>query len=136
MTEILPSLKRKYELVIFTASEQEYANKIIDSIEKEAGDENLFCCRLYRENCFKTKRGFFIKDLRIFERDLKDIALVDNSSYSFGFQPKNGIPILSYLGGNKDEEMLGLKMYLDWLSMFDDVRNGVDSHFRFSRFCK
>lgn len=133
MVEVLHSLKHKYELVIFTASAPEYANKIIDALEKK-GD--LFCGRLFRNSCYKTERGFFIKDLRVFERDFKDLAIVDNSSYSFGFQPKNGIPILSYMGGKKDLEMPALKMYLDWLYLFDDMTIGVDTHFRFSRFLK
>lgn len=119
--------------MVFTASEQEYANKIIDALEHT---EKFFVGRLFRENCFKAKRGFFIKDLRIFERDLKDVIIVDNLSYSFGFQPKNGIPILSYMGGKRDNQMPALKMFLDWLYMFEDSRNAVDSYFRFSALIK
>jgi len=51
----------------------------------------------------------YIKDLRIFgERELKDIVIVDNSAYSFGFNVNNGVPILSYYEGEDDRELMEL----------------------------
>ena len=42
--------------------------------------------RLYRQHCFLTEEGYYVKDLRIFaDRDLKDVVIVDNSVYSFAF---------------------------------------------------
>jgi hypothetical protein len=32
-----------------------------------------------------TSEGYFVKDLRILSRDLKEVILVDNLAYSFGF---------------------------------------------------
>ena len=39
----------------------------------------------FRESCVVTPEGVHIKHLEIFGRDLKDIVLVDNAAYSFGF---------------------------------------------------
>jgi len=59
--------------------------------------------RLYREHCFETNEGIFIKDLRVIRnRDLKDLILVDNSVYSFGFQLDNGVPIIPYFNDPSD----------------------------------
>ena len=42
--------------------------------------------RLYRESCMKTDEGVYIKDLRIIRnRKLKDMVIIDNAVYSFGF---------------------------------------------------
>jgi len=42
--------------------------------------------RIFRENCFLTAEGYYVKDLRILEnRDIKDILIVDNLAYSFAF---------------------------------------------------
>ena len=35
----------------------------------------------------------YVKDLRVINRDLKDVVLIDNASYSFGFNINNGIAI-------------------------------------------
>lgn len=39
---------------------------------------------LFRENCVVTGEGVHIKDLRVINRDLKDMVLIDNAAYSFG----------------------------------------------------
>lgn len=71
----------------------------------------------------QTEEGVFIKDLRIIKnRNLKDIVIVDNAVYSFGFQLENGIPILPFYDDKKDEEMLHLINYLVCLSRHDDIR--------------
>jgi CTD small phosphatase-like protein 2 len=43
-----------------------------------------------------------VKDLRILNRELKDIVLVDNAAYSYAFQAENGIPIIPYFNGDTD----------------------------------
>jgi len=53
--------------------------------------------RLYRDSCVETEEGVFIKDLRIIQnRNLKDMVIIDNAVYSFGYQLDNGIPILPF----------------------------------------
>jgi CTD small phosphatase-like protein 2 len=53
-----------------------------------------------------------MKDLRIFNRDMKDIVLVDNAAYSFGVNIENGIPIIPYYENKDDKE---LKHLFDFL---------------------
>ena len=72
----------------------------------------------------ETHNGFYIKDLRIIKnRELKDIIIVDNLIHSFGLQLDNGIPILEYLKGKDDIELIGLEKMLVTLSTVDDVRD-------------
>ena len=41
---------------------------------------------LSRNFCLETKKGLFIKDLRIIKnRNLQDMVIVDNLSHSFAF---------------------------------------------------
>ena len=71
----------------------------------------------------ETEEGVFIKDLRIIKnRNLKDVVIVDNAVYSFGFQLDNGIPILPFYDDIKDEEMLHLIYYIRCLAKFEDIR--------------
>ena len=73
----------------------------------------IITTRLYRENCTVTPEGVYIKDLRIFNGvDLKDILIVDNAAYSFGFHIDNGVPIVPYYDDCEDEELKHLISYL------------------------
>lgn len=86
-------------------------------------DGSLIQHRLYRDHCVQTEEGVYIKDLRIIaNRDLKDIVIVDNAVYSFGFQLNNGIPIIPFYNDKKDEELLHLIYYINCLAGFDDIR--------------
>ena len=49
-----------------------------------------------------TAEGVYVKDLRIIDRDLSQLILVDNAAYSYAFQLDNAIPILPYYKGKND----------------------------------
>lgn len=77
------------EVMIFTASHECYANevkyfylyiKVINYIDPE----KRVCKRIYRDSCVTVgEENYYIKNLEVLDRDLKDIVLVDNASYSF-----------------------------------------------------
>lgn len=65
----------------------------------------------------------YVKDLRMFEGiSLKDIIIVDNSVYSFGFHLSNGIPIIPFYENQNDKELFFLSEYLIALKECPDVR--------------
>ena len=79
---------------------------------------------MYREDCIKTTDNVYIKDLRIFRnRELKDIVIVDNAVYSFGFQLANGIPIIPFREDPEDNEFKSLMHCLEIIAKADDVRD-------------
>ena len=53
------------------------------------------------------KEQTHVKDIRIINRNLSDIVLVDNAAYSYAFQLDNGIPILPFYYG-ADYELIAL----------------------------
>jgi len=128
--EFLDNVYEKYELIIFTASNKNYADKIIDYIEK---DKKYFSLRLYREHCIFIKPGIYIKDLRIFNnRNLKNVILIDNSIFSFANQFNNGILITSFYNDNCDSFLLSLIDYLEYfIEKCDDVRLINKKQFKF-----
>jgi len=52
-----------------------------------------------------SEDGVHIKDLRVINREAKDIVLVDNAAYSFGIHIENGIPIVPYYDNKDDREL-------------------------------
>lgn len=70
--EFLMKMSKYYELIIFTASVSEYANPVLNELDKA----HIIKYRLYRENCVYHNNGF-IKDLSKLGRKLKDTILLD-----------------------------------------------------------
>lgn len=114
--EALRELSKYFEIVIFTASHACYANIVLNLLDPE---NKYITFRLFREHCFKTKEGIFIKDLRVFaNRKMKDLIIIDNAFYSYGFQLFNGIPILPFYSNKMDNELEDL---VDFLKVIKDV---------------
>lgn len=122
MKEKLMKLKARYYLIVYTASQQKYADAILDTIDP---DNSLFSYRLYRNNCTLVNvedQPLYVKDLRIFKGiELKDIVIIDNSVLSFGFHLSNGVPILPYYKGNDDKELFNLRKFLEQLADIPDI---------------
>lgn len=70
-----------FNLVVFTASVQEYADPVIDWLESE---RKFFSARYYRQHC-TFRHGAFIKDLSSVEPDLSKVMILDNSPLSYMF---------------------------------------------------
>lgn len=123
----LDFLAKYYEIVVFTAGTQDYADAALDFIDP---DRLIIKHRLYRQHCVNPVRGVYVKDLRIFkDRDLKDIILVDNSIISFAFQMDNGIPIKAYMRQTDDEELLYMVTFLEELFGMTDPRVHLRKNF-------
>ncbi|CAD8044955.1 unnamed protein product [Paramecium primaurelia] len=117
--QFLQECSKHFEVMIFTASHPLYADKIIDKLDPT---KKWVTCRLYREHCIQTQQGIYVKDLRILNRNLKDVVLIDNAAYSFAFQIDNGIPIIPYIDNAKDNELIGVIDYLKVLLQIEDAR--------------
>lgn len=127
--EFLEKMSRYFEIVIFTASHSCYANSILNVLDPQ---HKYITARIYRDSCFEATGNICVKDLRIFaNRDLKDLVIVDNAFYSFGFQPENGIPILPYYREHsEDEELKLLEVFLLRIKDADDIRVEISNYFR------
>ena len=118
--ECLKELSEVFEVVVFTASHACYANIVLNILDPK---NEFITFRLYRENCYRTKDGIFVKDLRVFaNRDPKDLILIDNAYYSYGFNVTNGVPILPFYDDKDDQELKELTEFLKKIKDVEDVR--------------
>ena len=120
----LEIIKEFYEIIIFTVGTREYANIILDLIEKKNGTK-YFDGRLYREHATKIGNKY-IKDLSKIGRNLSRTLIVDNNPISFKFQHENGILISSYFGEkNNDKALIELQKLL--IKIYEEKADIKDS---------
>ena len=118
--EFLTTMAKYYNIIIFTASIKEYANPLLDMLDKNKCIQQ----RLFRGDC-KEKDGLFVKDLSVIRQHLKDLIIVDNNPVSYSVNVDNGIPIKTWHYDKRDCELERLVPLLKYLVNVDDVRNVI-----------
>ena len=96
-----------YEIIIFTAGVQNYADQIINLIDKKKIIEH----RLYRRHTVFEGNSFF-KDLSLIGRDLKKVVIVDNLEKNFRKQEENGVFVRSWYEDREDSVLRDLVPFL------------------------
>jgi len=62
LVEVLTEANKHMQVGVFTASQQTYADAILDYIDP---NNQFFAFRLYRDHCVLSPEGYFVKDLRV-----------------------------------------------------------------------
>ena len=115
----LNEMAKYFELVIFTAAAEDYADIVLNELDKN----KVINYKLYRKHTEQIN-GIFIKDLSKLGRDLSKILIVDNNKDNFSLQPENGLHICSFVGDQNDDELYNLSGDLMKIveSKKDDIR--------------
>ena len=116
-------VSKKFEVVIFTASQKVYADKLLDHLDPE---HVYFSHRLFHDS-YALVEGNYLKDLSVLGRDLNRTLIIDNSPQAFGFQVENGVPIESWYDDPTDDHLLRLLPVLDVISEVNDVKPILNS---------
>ena len=92
--DFLETLGNYYEIIVFTAATQDYADLLIDAIEE---NKIYFDYRLYRQHTIIIDNDF-VKDLTRLGRPIDKIIIVDNMPQNFRLQKENGVNIRAFWG--------------------------------------
>ena len=121
LEQFLQEMSLIYDIIIFTASLPEYAEPLLDIIDKN----KVIKYRLNRSHC-RHYQNIYIKDLKVINRNLKDMIIVDNNPESYLMNKENAIPILTWEDDVNDKELMNLIPVLKYLAKVDDVRTVIN----------
>ena len=118
--EFLTELNTMYEIVTFTAGTKDYADGILNQLDKN-GD--IIKYRLYRQHTSISGCNVY-KDLSKLGRDLSRTIIIDNLRENFKMQPNNGIFIKTWTSDVNDVQFRELKRILKdiYILNVSDVR--------------
>jgi len=116
--EFLLEMAKHYEIVIYTASLNKYADPLLDLLDPHG----VIRFRLFRESCVYYE-GNYVKDLSLLDRELKDTIIVDNSPSSYIFHPENAIDCSSFIDDPRDRELDQIGAFLAGIRNVGDVRD-------------
>jgi len=116
--KFLVEMSKHYEIVVYTASLNKYADPLLDLLDPQ----RVIRARLFRESCVYYE-GNYVKDMSLIDRDLTQAIIVDNSPSSYIFHPENAIDCSSFIDDPADRELDQIGAFLTGIKDVKDVRN-------------
>jgi len=113
----LIEMAKHYEIVVYTASLNKYADPLLDLLDPH----RVIRTRLFRESCVYFE-GNYVKDMSLIDRELSQSIIVDNSPNSYLFHPDNAIDCSSFIDDPNDRELIQIGGFLKNIKDAEDVR--------------
>lgn len=111
--EFIVQMSKYFEIVMFTASIQKYAQPIFNKIDMDRNCSAM----LFREHCsVDAHTGFMVKDMLRLGRKIENIIIIDNSPNSYYYQPENALPSKTWIKDPQDYELREMIPFLKRLS--------------------
>ncbi len=71
----LKKMSKQFEIIIFSDRSRDQTEAIMEVLDPF---RELVKTRLCKDNCVEIRKGLWTKDLRVIERDLSQMLLIDN----------------------------------------------------------
>lgn len=119
LDQFLETVSKFYEIAIFTAARQPYADGVLNAIDPHG---QWFKKRYYYDDCIHIADEHHVKDLGILGHDLAHTVFIDDRPKIYSSHINNVIKIVGWTGNTDDTELIKLIPRLEELSTMPDVR--------------
>lgn len=126
LNEFFNTVSKDFDIFFFTASEKDYAIKVVHEIVPDFPIE-----KCYFKDSLVPESGALVKDLRVIGAPLNKIVFIDDMQSSGLHQPENTIVIRSWFGEEDDDILYNsLLPLLLYVKEADDVPAALKKGFR------
>lgn len=132
-SEFLDIISKEHKIIVYTASVEEYAEKIVQVIDPQ---RKFIDQVLSREHCAFVG-GLFVKDLEIAihrEISLDNVIIIDNYVHSYALHLDQGIPIKPFYGDMSDKELMILADVIHQSTSYPRLLDFMKTHLDFTDF--
>ena len=145
LQQFLDRMSAIYELVLFTASQSFYADKVLNALDPEsmllAHVGKYFSLRLYRDDCTEIDDRYgdkvLVKDVAaIIARDPDQYIIVDDNPSGLFHQLDCLVPIIPYRINKSDTELIKLADLLEHLNEMSSHTSFLKSYFKLDSLLK
>ncbi len=127
LDKFIKNISKKFNLILFTASEKSYADSILKIIDPL---NEFFILKFYRHNCLFLHNYLSLKNLDFIQNlNLAKTICVDNSPVHFYKNCENIVPIIPFFGNPHDSELIKLETFLLYLHSKNDFRQYIKKQF-------
>ena len=118
LEQFLQYVKNEFDLFIYTYSEEDYANPILNEICPFIDKQH----RLFRDSC-SIETGKVFKDIEMLERPNEDIIILDDNPSILRSFPSNTLQIEKWTGNPNDDLLISWVIpLLEQCKISNDVR--------------
>lgn len=99
-------LRNQCEIVLWTAGIPVYVNRILSAITRVVKRHTWFHYVIARSPLWYSDEGPTVKDLRLVQRPLERVLVLENSPASMQHQPQNVLLVEDFYGDNMEDQSL------------------------------
>jgi hypothetical protein len=123
LRDFLKDLSRKYEIILFSDEDSQFMEEVISTVDPY----HMFLRSSFGREFFTMHRGRYVKDYDYFNRDFRNVIIVDFNKKQNYNKHENLVIIDKYNGEETDNSLNDLKSFLIHCHKYDDVRKVISN---------
>ena len=123
LRDFLKDLSRKFEIILFSDEDSQFMEEVVSTVDPY----QMHFKYAFGREFFAMHRGRYMKDYDYFNRDFRNVVIVDFNDKQNYNRRENLVLLGKYQGENSDTSLNELKSFLLHCHKFEDVRKVIQN---------